>query len=174
VNLTELRSFIRDVPDFPELGVIFRDITPLLQAPVAFNAALDAMTAYIETQAPQRIVAIESRGFLFGAPVAARLGLPLVPVRRPGKLPSARRSIEYVLEYGSGALDIHADAIAPGERILIVDDLVATGGTAEATAKLVELLGGSVAGVAFLIELTALGGRKRLTEYDFYSVLQID
>jgi adenine phosphoribosyltransferase len=174
VNISELRAFIRDVPDFPEKGVIFRDITPLLQEPEAFATALEAMSAYIAGRSPQRIVAIESRGFLFGAPIAARLGVPLVPVRRPGKLPSAHMSVEYRLEYGEGQLDIHTDALKQGERVVIVDDLIATGGTSEAASKLVELLGAQVAGIAFLIELTALQGRRRLTEYDVFTVLQID
>ena len=174
MNQQELRSLIRDVPDFPEKGVIFRDITPLLQAPEAFAGVLDAMAGYIKGRSPERIIGIESRGFLFGAPIAVHLGLPFVPVRRPGKLPSARMSVEYTLEYGAGQLDIHADAITPGERVVIVDDLVATGGTAEATARLVEMLGAQVAGITFFIELTALGGRKRLDEYDVFSLLRID
>ena len=167
----DLRTFIREVPDFPQPGVLFRDVTPLLKDPVAFNTALDAMEAYVAGRAVDSIVGIESRGFLFGAPLAARLGLPFVPVRKPGKLPAAHMSIEYALEYGEGQLDIHSDALSTGDAVVIVDDLLATGGTAVGTAKLVELLGGRVAGLAFLIELTTLEGRKRLQGYDVFSVL---
>ncbi len=159
----DLRAYIRDVPDFPQPGILFRDVTPLLKDPPAFAQALDWFTAQVAALRPEVIVAIESRGFLFGAPVAVRLGLPLVPVRKPGKLPSKRMSIEYSLEYGESRLDIHADALASGQRAVIVDDLLATGGTAEAASRLVELAGGAVAGLVFLIELAGLRGRSRLT-----------
>ena len=158
----DLKALVRDVPDFPEPGILFRDITPLLKQPAALNAALDW---YCETLTPMRadaVVGIESRGFLFGAPVAARLGLPFVPVRKPGKLPAARMSIEYSLEYGENQLDIHADALEPGQNAVIIDDLLATGGTAGGAARLVELAGGHVAALVFLIELAGLGGRARL------------
>ncbi len=153
--MIDLKTYIRDVPDFPLPGVLFRDITPLLRTPGAFNAALDAMTAYVESRSVDAIVGIESRGFLFGAPIAERLALPFVPVRKPGKLPAAHMSVEYSLEYGNSQLDIHADALARGDRAIIVDDLLATGGSAHAAAKLIELLGGVVDSALFLIELAA-------------------
>ena len=168
----DLKSFIRDVPDFPQPGVLFRDITPLLGDPRAFGLAIDEMCARIEGKDIDSVVAIESRGFLLGAPIADRLGLPFVPVRKPGKLPAQRMSIEYALEYGESQLDIHTDALRPGERAVIIDDLLATGGTAGGAAKLVELLGAKVAGLAFLIELAPLGGRDRLGGYDVFSLLR--
>jgi adenine phosphoribosyltransferase len=170
----DLRSLIRDVPDFPQPGVLFRDVTPLLKDAAAFNAALDAMQVYVASRDADAIVGIESRGFLFGTPLAARLGLPFVPVRKPGKLPAAHMSIEYALEYGEGQLDIHSDALSPGDSVVIVDDLLATGGTAVGAAKLVELLGAKVAGLAFLIELKDLEGRKRLQGYDVFALLDYD
>jgi adenine phosphoribosyltransferase len=173
-NEIDLKSYIRDVADFPEAGVLFRDITPLLQSAKAFQSALDRMGEYVSTCNAQAIVGIESRGFIFGTPIAARLGLPFVPIRKPGKLPATRMSVEYALEYGSGQLDIHADAIEPEQSVVIVDDLLATGGTAAGAAKLVELLQGRVAGMAFLIELTALGGRQRLKGYDIHAELTYD
>ena len=169
--MDDLRALIREVPDFPQPGVLFRDVTPLLKDAAAFNAALDAMQQYVTLRGADAIVGIESRGFLFGAPLAARLGLPFVPVRKPGKLPAAHMSIEYALEYGEGQLDIHSDALSAGESVVIVDDLLATGGTAVGAAKLVELLGARVAGLAFLIELTTLGGRERLQGYDVFALL---
>jgi adenine phosphoribosyltransferase len=164
--LVDLKQFIRDVPDFPVRGILFRDITPLLRDPDAYAHAIGLMTDHARSVAPDAIVAIESRGFLFGAPVAAALGLPFVPVRKPGKLPAARMTVEYTLEYGDSQLDIHADALERGQRALVMDDLLATGGTALAAAKLVELTGASVAGLSFLIELAALGGRAELAPYD--------
>jgi adenine phosphoribosyltransferase len=168
----DLRKYIREIPDFPQPGVLFRDITPLLQNPDAFEASLIAMADYVADRTPDAIVGIESRGFIFGTPIAARLGLPFVPIRKPGKLPAARMSVEYALEYGSGQLDIHSDAIQPGQRVVIIDDLLATGGTAVGACKLIELIQGKVAGVAFLIELEALAGRSRLAEYDVFSALR--
>jgi adenine phosphoribosyltransferase len=170
----DLRSLIRAIPDFPQPGILFRDVTPLLQDPAAFNAALDAMQEYVAGRHADAIVGVESRGFLFGAPLATRLGLPFVPVRKPGKLPAARMSIEYALEYGEGQLDIHQDALPPGASAVIVDDLLATGGTAVGAAKLIELLGARVAGLAFLIELKGLEGRKRLQAYDVFSLIDYD
>lgn len=155
----DLKQYIRDVPDFPIPGILFRDITPLLLDPAALKHALDEMTARVESHRPDAIAAIESRGFLFGTPIAARLNLPFVPIRKPGKLPAARMSMEYTLEYSQGQLDIHADALRPGQRAVIVDDLLATGGTAHAACKLIELLGAEVAGLQFLIELEGLDGR---------------
>jgi adenine phosphoribosyltransferase len=167
----DLRSFIRDVPDFPTPGILFRDITPLLGDAAAFRHVIDALRDEAVAQRPGAIVGIESRGFLFGAPLADRLGIPFVPVRKPGKLPAARMSVEYSLEYGESQLDIHQDALAPGVRAFIVDDLLATGGTARAAGKLVELVGGVVAGFGFVVELDALGGRKQLEGYRVFSLL---
>jgi adenine phosphoribosyltransferase len=170
----DLKQYIRDVPDFPQEGVLFRDITPLLQVPAARLAALDWMTERAEAWKPDAIVGIESRGFIFGMPVADRLALPFALVRKPGKLPASRMSIEYSLEYGDSRLDIHADALQPGMRAIVVDDLLATGGTALATAKLVEMLDAEVAGAEFLIELTGLKGRDRLCDYDVASLVVYD
>lgn len=168
----ELKSLIRDIPDFPQPGILFRDITPLLADAEGLQAALAGMTELARAAEPGCIVGIESRGFIFGVPIADRLNLPFVPVRKPGKLPAARMSVEYSLEYGQSRLDIHEDAIVPGTRALIVDDLLATGGTALAAAKLVELVGGVVAGFAFAIELDALDGRRRLGGYRVASLLR--
>ncbi len=170
----DLKHFIRDIPDFPEPGILFRDITPLLANPVAMANVLDQLTAWVEVRRPEAIIGIESRGFIIGMPIAARLGLPFVPVRKPGKLPGQRMSVEYSLEYGAGQLDIHADALAPGQRAVIIDDLLATGGTAQAACKLVELLGAEVVGVLFLIELQALGGRAQLASYDAHALIQYE
>ena len=160
----ELKAFIRDVLDFPQPGVLFRDITPLLLDPAAYRYAVDELTRRIAGLAPDAIVGIESRGFLFGAPVAYHLGVPFAPVRKAGKLPSERMSVEYALEYGEAQLDIHADALRRGQRAVIVDDLLATGGTAAAAARLIELLGATVCGMAFVVELAFLGGRARLQD----------
>lgn len=167
----DLKSYIRDVPDFPKSGVLFRDISPLLADPVAFRFALNRLAEAAASHLPGAIVGIESRGFLFGAPVAALLGLPFVPVRKPGKLPAARMSVEYSLEYGENQLDIHQDAFAGATRAFIVDDLLATGGTARAAAKLVEMAGGEVAGLGFVIELEALDGRAALRGYAIEALL---
>ncbi len=169
-----LPDHIRSVPDFPTPGILFRDITPLLREPAAFAHALDLMTDAVREAGAQAVVAVESRGFVFGAPIAQRLALPFVPVRKPGKLPAARMSVEYSLEYGQSQLDIHADALARGQRAVIVDDLLATGGTARAAAKLVELIGGEVAAIVFLVELEALGGRAYLAPYAVQSFVRYD
>jgi adenine phosphoribosyltransferase len=170
----DLKTYIRDVPDFPSPGILFRDVTPLLADAPAFAAALDQMERAAREQAPDAIVGIESRGFIFGSPLADRMGLPFVPVRKPGKLPSARMSLEYSLEYGQSQLDIHADAMTAGARAYVVDDLLATGGTALAAAKLIEMVGGKVAGIGFLIELVSLGGRERLRDYPTFALLRYD
>ena len=170
----DLKAYIRDVPDFPVPGILFRDITPLLREPRAFACALDLMTEHIATLGAGAICGIESRGFLFAAPIAQRLALPFVPIRKPGKLPAARMSIEFTLEYGASQLDIHADALEPGQRAVVVDDLLATGGTALAAAKLVELAGGEVAATVFLIELAALNGRERLRDYAVQSFVRYE
>lgn len=169
-----LKAFIRDIPDFPVPGVLFRDITPLLANGDAFAAVLAAMEAAVKQADAEAIVAVESRGFLFGAPLAHQLGLPLVPVRKHGKLPASRESVEYALEYGANCLEMHTDALAAGTRAVIVDDLLATGGTALAAATLVERVGGTVAGFAFAVELAPLGGRAGLAAYPVWSVLQYE
>jgi adenine phosphoribosyltransferase len=171
VTPDDLRAYIRAVPDFPQPGILFRDVTPLLKDPAAFEAALAGLQDCVASCAPSAVVGIESRGFLFGTPIAARLGLPFVPIRKPGKLPAPHMSIEYALEYGEGQLDIHSDALGPGDSVVIVDDLLATGGTAAGAARLVEMLGAQVSGLAFLIELSGLGGRRNLAGYDVYSLI---
>lgn len=170
----DLRRFIRDVPDFPQEGILFRDITPLLGDAGAFSAAIDALQQDAQSRKPGAIVGIESRGFLFGAPIADRMGIPFVPVRKPGKLPAARMSVEYSLEYGQSRLDIHEDALPRGTAAYIVDDLLATGGTALAAAKLVEMVGGTVAGFGFVIELASLGGASRLAGYHHHALIRYD
>lgn len=161
VNPTELAALVRAVPDFPKPGILFRDITPLLADGKAFRSLIDRMAAPIAKLAPTRLVGIESRGFLFGAPLAIALGIGFAPVRKPGKLPWKKQRQEYALEYGTDVLELHEDAVA-GERVVIVDDLLATGGTAKAAGDLCRLVGGTVLGYAFVIELTALDGRKQL------------
>lgn len=167
----DLKALIRDIPDFPQPGILFRDITPLLGDPGGFGHVLDLLEADVRERGAEAIVGIESRGFIFGTPLANRLAMPFVPVRKPGKLPAARMSVEYSLEYGQSRLDIHEDALKTGARTYIVDDLLATGGTALAAAKLVEMIGGLVAGMGFVIELEALGGRARLESYPVTSLL---
>jgi adenine phosphoribosyltransferase len=167
----DLKQFIRDVPDFPQPGILFRDITPLLSHPEALRYSVNRFTEEYREARLDAVVSIESRGFLFGAPLAYNLGIGLVPVRKAGKLPAARMSVEYALEYGSGQLDIHQDALKEGDSVVIVDDLLATGGTAMAAAKLVELLGAHVHSFAFLVELAFLGGRQRLHDYRTLSLV---
>lgn len=161
----DLKAYIRDVPDFPIPGILFRDITPLLRSPEALRYTVDELTRLCRDAGIDAVVGIESRGFLFGAPLAYNLGVPFVPVRKPGKLPAARMSIEYSLEYGTNRLDIHQDALTAGQQVVIVDDLLATGGTARATAKLVEMIGGRVHSFLFIIELTDLNGRAAIADY---------
>jgi len=168
----DLKAFILDVPGFPQPGILFRDITPLLGNAEALRATLDELTGIAEAARPDCIVGIESRGFIFGVPLADRLGLPFVPVRKPGKLPAARMSVEYALEYGENQLDIHKDGLEPGQRAFIIDDVLATGGTAAAAAALVELLGAVTAGFGFVIEIGPLGGRERLAGYPVASLLR--
>jgi adenine phosphoribosyltransferase len=170
--VTHLRSTIRDIPDWPKAGVTFKDITPLLNDPTAFAGTIDALAADAGEGTVDRVLGVEARGFMFAAPVAYRLGAGFVPVRKAGKLPWEIEREEYVLEYGTDLLEIHRDAIAPGERVLIVDDVLATGGTAAATARLVERLGGVVAGLAFVIELDFLGGRSQLGGYPLVSLVR--
>ncbi len=162
ITVQEIYQAIRDVPDFPKPGIMFKDITPLLLDPGGFRRALELMAAPFGGSKVQRVVSIESRGFLLGAPIALLLEAGLVPIRKPGKLPAARGRVEYTLEYGTDALEMHRDAVGQGDRVLIVDDVLATGGTAEAAAKLVRAHGAQVVGFTFLIELDFLKGRERL------------
>lgn len=166
------RALVRDVPDFPQPGVLFRDITPLLHDPAALRGANDALAAQVALFGATVIAGIEARGFIFGVPVAERLGLPFVPVRKPGKLPAAAATVSYELEYGTGALEAHRDPPITGERVVIIDDVLATGGTAAAAARLLAELGAACAGYGFLLELTALGGRARLGEHPVAALLR--
>jgi len=168
----DLKSLVRDIADYPEAGVIFRDITPLLGDAGAFKRAVDGLVEQFEGVAVDQVVGVESRGFIFGAAVAYRIGAGFVPVRKPGKLPWAVVREEYELEYGTDKLEIHRDAIRQGERIMIVDDVLATGGTASATSTLVETLGGEIVGLGFLLELEALAGRSKLGDRTVRSLLQ--
>jgi adenine phosphoribosyltransferase len=170
----DLSRFIRDVPDFPQPGILFRDITPLLKDAGALHYVVDTFTEHYRHSGVTAVVSIESRGFLFGAPLAYNLGLPLVPVRKPGKLPAAVMSVEYSLEYGTGQLDIHKDALTEKDRVVIIDDLLATGGTAKGSAQLVEMLGAKVEGFAFLIELGFLNGRETLAGYEIESLIRYE
>ena len=158
----DLKALIRDIPDFPKPGILFRDITTLLGNPAGLKYSIDTLAAKVADLQPEYIVGMESRGFIFGAALAYQLGIGFIPVRKPGKLPAAVHKIEYALEYGTDCLEIHADAFAPASRILIVDDLIATGGTAAATAKLLQEVGCKLVGCAFVIELDALNGRSHL------------
>jgi adenine phosphoribosyltransferase len=168
---TIARRLIRDIADYPKPGILFKDITPLLADPAAFRATTDAMAAPYANAGISHVVAIESRGFILGAPVAQRLGAAFIPVRKPGKLPAATKRETYALEYGTDTLEIHADACATGAHVLIVDDVLATGGTADATRKLVESLGAHVDGFSFLIALSFLPGRQRLGDRRVESLL---
>jgi adenine phosphoribosyltransferase len=167
-----IRSKIRDVPDFPKPGILFKDITPVLTDPRAFNLCLDLLAERFYASSVDAIVGIESRGFIFGAALASRMRKAFVPARKPGKLPAATHKVSYDLEYGSDAVEIHRDAIRPGERVLIVDDLIATGGTAAATCQLVRLLGGEIVAAAFVIELSFLDGAKKLAPIETYALLR--
>jgi len=168
----DLKQYIRDIPDFPEPGILFRDITPLLRDTEAFKTVIDMMIHHYSNVAFDTIVAVESRGFLFGAPMAYQMRKSFVPVRKKGKLPAATHTAEYSLEYGSSIIEIHAGDVAKGDRVLILDDLLATGGTLDATARLVEVSGGTVAGIGLVIELMDLGGRERLSDFDVFSLIQ--
>ena len=167
----ELRAKIREIPDFPKPGILFYDITTLLKDPVAYRAAIDAMLAPYAGTAIDLVVGMESRGFIFSAPMAYKLGAGLVPVRKLGKLPAETISVEYALEYGSNTLEVHRDAIQPGQKVLIVDDLLATGGTVNGTVELVQRLKGEIVGLAFLVELGFLKGRDRLAGHTVTSVI---
>ena len=167
-----LEDWIRDIPDFPQRGVLFKDITPLLQDAAAFHASLDRLAAHYAGSGIQMVVGVESRGFIFGAPLAYLLNCGFVPVRKFGKLPHQTVSVEYSLEYGTNVVEMHTDAIRPGQRVLIVDDLLATGGTTSAAMELVEKLGGHIAGIAFLGELTFLKGREQLGGHDVFALIK--
>ena len=168
----ELKKYIADVPDFPQEGIMFRDITPLLQSPEAFRYVTDEFARIYQDEGIDVVVPIEARGFVFGGPLAYKLGVPLIPVRKPGKLPRKSIGVEYDLEYGSAGAEIHEDGLEQGQRALIVDDLLATGGTAAAAVQLVEQAGGTVTGLAFLIELEALNGRQQLKSYPCLSLIK--
>jgi len=170
----DLRAHIRDIPDFPKPGIVFKDITPLLLDHAALDAAVRALADWARPRGVDYVVAAEARGFILGAALARELGAGFVPARKPGKLPSETRSVEYVLEYGIDALEMHADALAHGARVLLHDDLLATGGTARALAELVEGAGARIAGFAFLIELAFLGGRGQLAGYDLHALVSYD
>lgn len=172
VDAAPLRSYIRDIADYPEVGVTFRDITPLVGDGAALTRSVDELVGRFDTESVARVVGIESRGFIFGAAVAYHLGAAFVPVRKAGKLPWAVVREEYELEYGTDKLEIHRDAIHPGERILVIDDVLATGGTAAATSRLIETLGGEIIGLGFVLELTELGGRARLGERNVEALLR--
>ncbi len=165
----DLTQYIASIPDFPTAGIMFRDVTPILGSPEAFREAVLKLAEYAKSVGADVIAGPESRGFIFGAPVAYELNVGFVPVRKPGKLPRETISCEYDLEYGTNVLHMHRDAIRPGQRVVIVDDLLATGGTAKATAKMIEELGGVVAGFAFIIELEGLPGREVLKDYDVHA-----
>jgi len=168
----DLKNFIRDVPDFPKPGILFKDITPLLKNPEAFKSVIEIWAARYEKKGLNAVVAMESRGFIFAAPLAVRLGIPFVPVRKPGKLPFQTIRETYELEYGTDSLEIHSDALAPGDKVLILDDVLATGGTAAAVARLVERVGGKVVEASFLMELTFLKGRDKLKSIPVHSIIQ--
>ena len=170
----DLRALIRDIPDFPKPGIVFKDITPLLLDPRAVDAAVEAIAAWAAPREVDYVVAAEARGFVLGGAIAARIGAGFVPARKPGKLPHDTVSAEYVLEYGIDVLEMHEDALGEGTRVLIHDDLLATGGTARALAELIERLGGIVAGCAFLVELAFLDGRRRLEGFDVHSLVSYD
>lgn len=165
-------QLVRDIPNFPEPGIIFKDITPVLKHPQALREVVELMTEHARSLKPDVVAGIESRGFVFGLPIAVNLGLGFVPIRKLGKLPGEKISEEYALEYGTNTVEIHVDAIEPGQRVVVVDDLLATGGTAAASARLIERLGGTVAGFTFLIELNFLKGRQNLRGYEVYSLIQ--
>ena len=168
----DLKQYIRDVPDFPQKGIIFKDITTLLQRPEAFKYVIDSFIDIYKDKGIEGIVAMDARGFIFGAPLAYQLGVPFILGRKPGKLPADCVSASYALEYGTDSLEMHTDSIHEGQRILIVDDLLATGGTMSAVIKLVEKLGGVIDSIAFVVELSFLEGRQRLGDYPVFSLVE--
>jgi adenine phosphoribosyltransferase len=168
-----LSDYIRDIPDFPKPGILFKDITPLLAEPKAFQHAIELMSSHYREQRVDAIAAAEARGFLFAAPMAVALGLPLIPLRKPGKLPYQTHCFQYELEYGSAELHVHIDAVVPGAHVLVVDDLLATGGTLKAGCQLIEKAGGVVAGCAVLVELDFLKARVLLEPYEVFSLIRV-
>jgi adenine phosphoribosyltransferase len=168
----ELRNYIRDIPDFPKPGILFKDITPLLGDPAAFQATIDRLAGQFAGRGLHAIAAAEARGFLFAAPLALKLEVGLVPIRKPGKLPHSTVSLDYQLEYGSDRLEMHSDALAPGNRILLVDDVLATGGTMRACCDLVRQTGAEIVACAFVIELLFLSGSAKLAPYEVFSLIQ--
>ncbi|MGD8719861.1 MAG: adenine phosphoribosyltransferase [Candidatus Zixiibacteriota bacterium] len=166
-----LKDSIRDVPDWPKEGIIFKDITTLLKDPEALRLAVEALTERYKDRGIDYVASVEARGFILGAPVSYLMGAGFVPIRKPGKLPADTRREEYELEYGTDAVEVHTDAFGPGDRVLVCDDLLATGGTALATAKLVEACGAKVEAFAFLVELDFLGGRDKLRDYEVFSII---
>ncbi len=169
MTIDDLKAAIRDVPDFPKAGIVFKDITPVLLQPALLALAMDLLEAQIKGKAVTKVAAIDARGFIFGGALSDRLGLGLVPIRKAGKLPYKTYTEAYDLEYGSAALSIHQDAFVPGDRVVLVDDLLATGGTAAASAALIEKAGGIVVQIQFLVELAFLNGRAKLAGYDIYA-----
>jgi adenine phosphoribosyltransferase len=174
VDCEHLKKLIREVPDFPKKGILFYDITTLLKDKLGFATLIDALSEHYLGKDIDLVLGMEARGFIFGPALAYRLNAGFVPVRKPGKLPAATAKYDYSLEYGTNTLEVHRDAIQKGQRVLIVDDLLATGGTAEATAKLAESLGGEIAGLGFVVELDFLNPRAKLTQYDVFSLLHYD
>jgi adenine phosphoribosyltransferase len=168
----DLTAYIRDIPDFPKRGILFKDITPLLAEPKAFQEVIDRLAQHYRNVSIQAVAAAEARGFLFAAPLALALKKALIPLRKPGKLPHLTHSFAYALEYGTAELHVHTDAIAPGARVLLVDDLLATGGTMMAGCELIRMSGGEVAGCAFLVELGFLGGREKLKPVEVFSLIR--
>lgn len=169
--MKDLKDYVRTIPDFPEEGIMFRDVTTVLKDAEGFKLAVDSMIKLLDGVEFDIIAGTEARGFMLGAPIAYALGKPFVPIRKAGKLPCETERVKYDLEYGSAEVEVHKDAINPGQRVVIVDDLIATGGTVEASAKLVEKLGGEVAKIIFLMELAGLEGTKKLAKYDVSSVI---
>ena len=172
MSAEDLRAKIREIPDFPKPGILFYDITTLLKDAAAYKEAIDLMIEPYRDSGVDLVVGMESRGFIFSGPIAYQLGAGFIPVRKLGKLPAETISVEYALEYGSNTLEIHKDAIRPGQRVLVVDDLLATGGTVRGTIELVERLGGKIVGLAFLVELLSLKGSERLADYETTSVIE--
>jgi adenine phosphoribosyltransferase len=170
-GMTAVRDAIRDVPDFPHPGIVFKDITPVLQDPALFATVIEALVSRYRNRDIDQVLAVESRGFIFGAPVATAIGTGFVPMRKPGKLPYETHSESYDLEYGSETMEIHVDGVRPGDRVVIIDDLLATGGTAEASLKLARKLGAEVIELAFMVELGFLNGRRRLPDVPVHSLI---
>ena len=172
MDIEQIKALVRDVPDFPEPGIVFKDITPVLADPMAFSTITDMIVVHFGRGNVDKVVGIEARGFILASPVAYHFNAGLVPIRKKGKLPWETVEEEYALEYGTATLEVHADAVQPGERVLIVDDVLATGGTAKAAASLVEKIGGKVCGIACLIELDFLHGRDKLTGYELFTLIR--